>query len=80
MKSVMAHSTEARKAREARAVGKLGALATPGPWNTGGHSLKQRGWGRPGTAFDPATLYRVELDFDVNATFAVWVDDVAFTR
>ena len=42
-------------------------------------SLRQRGWGRQGTAFDPTTLYRVEFDIDVNATFGIWIDDVAFT-
>lgn len=42
-------------------------------------SLEQGGWGRQGTAFDPTTLYRVEFDIDVNATFAIWIDDVAFT-
>jgi hypothetical protein len=43
-------------------------------------NLEQGGWGRPGTAFDPATLYKVEFDIPVNATFGIWIDDVAFTR
>jgi hypothetical protein len=41
--------------------------------------LKQGGWGHAGTAFDPSTLYQVAFDIDVNATFGIWVDDVAFT-
>jgi hypothetical protein len=42
-------------------------------------SLKQEGWGHGGTAFDPASLYEVLFQIPVNATFGVWIDDVAFT-
>ena len=42
-------------------------------------SLSQEGWGHAGTAFDPASLYEVLFQIPVNATFGVWIDDVAFT-
>jgi hypothetical protein len=42
-------------------------------------ALKQEGWGHAGTAFDPSTLYEVQFIIPVNATFGIWVDDVAFT-
>jgi hypothetical protein len=41
--------------------------------------LAQSGWGRQGTAFDPSTLFEVFFQIPANATFALWVDDVAFT-
>lgn len=41
--------------------------------------LAQDGWGHPGTAFDPASLYEVLFQIPVNATFGVWIDNVAFT-
>jgi len=41
--------------------------------------LLQEGWGHTGTAFDPASLYQVQFQIPVNATFGVWIDDVAFT-
>jgi len=41
--------------------------------------LTQDGWGHAGTAFDPASLYEVLFQIPVNATFGVWIDDVAFT-
>jgi len=37
------------------------------------------GWGHAGTAFDPASLYEVLFQINVNATFGIWIDDVAFT-
>ncbi|MGA9653204.1 MAG: hypothetical protein WBV96_04765, partial [Polyangia bacterium] len=42
-------------------------------------SLSQDGWGRPGLAFDPSTLYEVLFQIPVDARFGVWIDDVAFT-
>lgn len=41
--------------------------------------LSQMGWGMQGTAFDPTTLYQVLFQIPVNATFSIWIDDVAFT-
>jgi hypothetical protein len=41
--------------------------------------LKQEGWGHAGTAFDATSLYEVLFQIPVNATFGVWIDDVAFT-
>jgi hypothetical protein len=38
-----------------------------------------QGWGHLGTAFDPATIYQVAFEIPVNATFGIWIDDVAFT-
>jgi hypothetical protein len=40
---------------------------------------QELGWGHLGTAFDPTTLYQVTFDIPVNATFGIWIDDVAFT-
>jgi hypothetical protein len=41
--------------------------------------LSQSGWGMKATAFDPSSLYEILFQIPVNATFAIWVDDVAFT-
>jgi hypothetical protein len=41
--------------------------------------LSQMGWGMQGAAFDPSTLYQILFQIPVNATFGIWVDDVAFT-
>jgi hypothetical protein len=41
--------------------------------------LSQDGWGLQGAAFDPSTLFQVLFQIPVNATFGIWVDDVAFT-
>ena len=41
--------------------------------------LTQDGWGHQGTAFDPSSLYQVLFQISVNATFSLWIDDVAFT-
>jgi hypothetical protein len=41
--------------------------------------LLQQGWGHAGTAFDPASIYEVQFQIPVNATFGIWIDDVAFT-
>jgi hypothetical protein len=40
---------------------------------------QEQGWGHLGTAFDPATIYQVSFEIPVNATFGIWIDDVAFT-
>jgi len=40
--------------------------------------LTQDGWGRPGKAFDPSTLYQVMFQIPVGANFGIWIDDVAF--
>jgi hypothetical protein len=41
--------------------------------------ISQEGWSVPGTNFDPASLYEVLFQIPVNATFGIWIDDVAFT-
>jgi hypothetical protein len=41
--------------------------------------LYQGGWGMQGTAFDPASLYQILFKISENATFGVWIDDIAFT-
>jgi len=41
--------------------------------------ISQDGWGHAGTAFDPASLYEVLFQIPVNATFSIWIDDIAFT-
>jgi hypothetical protein len=40
--------------------------------------LSQDGWGLLATQFDPASLYEVLFQIPVNATFGIWIDDVAF--
>jgi hypothetical protein len=40
-------------------------------------SLTQDGWGRAGGGFDPSTIYEVQFQLPTNATFGVWIDDVA---
>jgi hypothetical protein len=42
-------------------------------------SLAQDGWGHLGAAFDPSTIYEVQFQIPINATFGIWIDDVAFT-
>jgi hypothetical protein len=42
-------------------------------------SLTQDGWGRKGTGFDPSTLFEIIFQFPANATYAVWIDNLAFT-
>jgi hypothetical protein len=42
--------------------------------------VTQDGWGHLGTAFDPASLYEVLFEIPVNATFSIYIDDVAFIR
>jgi hypothetical protein len=54
---------------------------TPG-WNKytiAFKSLTQDGWGRKGTAFDPSTLFEIIIQIPANSTFALWIDDIAFT-
>ena len=41
-------------------------------------SLTQAGWGHLAAAFDPSTLFGVTFEIAANATFGIWVDDVAF--
>ena len=41
--------------------------------------LTQDGWGLRATAFDPASLFEVLFEISKNATFGIWIDDVAFT-
>jgi hypothetical protein len=41
-------------------------------------SLSQDGWGLQGKAFDPSSLYEVIFQIPVNATFSLWIDNVAF--
>jgi hypothetical protein len=41
--------------------------------------ISQDGWGHARTAFDPASLYEVLFQIPVNATFSIWIDDIAFT-
>jgi hypothetical protein len=41
-------------------------------------SLTHGGWGRGGTGFDRSTIYEVQFQIPVDATFGVWIDDVAF--
>ncbi|MGC9983890.1 MAG: hypothetical protein ABSF35_09680 [Polyangia bacterium] len=41
-------------------------------------SLTQAGWGHLAAAFDPSTLFGVTFEISANATFGIWVDDVAF--
>ena len=41
--------------------------------------ISQDGWGLQGTKFDPSSLYEVLFQIPVNATFSIWIDDVAFT-
>lgn len=41
--------------------------------------LSQDGWGMQATAFDPSTLFEILFQIPENATFAIWVDDIAFT-
>lgn len=42
-------------------------------------NLTQDGWGRQGTAFDPSSLFQIFFQFPANATFALWLDNIAFT-
>ena len=48
-------------------------------YTLGFSQISQDGWGHAGTAFDPASLYEVLFQIPVNATFSIWIDDVAFT-
>jgi len=41
--------------------------------------ITQDGWGLQGSSFDPSSLYEVLFQIPVNATFSIWIDDVAFT-
>lgn len=41
--------------------------------------LSQEGWGMQGAEFDPATLFEVLFQIPESATFAIWIDDIAFT-
>jgi hypothetical protein len=41
--------------------------------------LSQDSWGLLATQFDPTSLYEVLFQISVNATFGIWIDDVAFT-
>lgn len=41
--------------------------------------LRQDGWGMPAAAFDPSTLFEILFEIRENTTFAIWVDDLAFT-
>ncbi len=41
--------------------------------------ISQDGWGMQGASFDPRSLYEVLFQIPVNATFSIWIDDVAFT-
>ena len=41
--------------------------------------LTQDGWGLQGKMFEPDSLYEVIFQIPVNATFGLWIDDVAFT-
>jgi hypothetical protein len=41
------------------------------------NSLTTDGWGRAGAGFDRSTIYEVQFQLPGNATFGVWVDDVA---
>ena len=41
--------------------------------------ISQDGGGHAGPAFDPTSLYEVLFQIPVNATFSIWIDDVAFT-
>jgi len=41
--------------------------------------LSQDGWGLQGSAFDPASLFEIQFQISVNATFSMWIDDLAFT-
>jgi hypothetical protein len=42
-------------------------------------NLTQDGWGRKGNSFDPSTLFEIIFQFPENATYAVWLDNLAFT-
>jgi hypothetical protein len=42
--------------------------------------LTQDGWGHKGTAFDPSTLFEIIFQFPANATYAVWIDNLAFMK
>jgi hypothetical protein len=42
------------------------------------NELTQFGWGRAGSGFDRSTIYEVQFQLPQNATFGVWIDDVAF--
>jgi hypothetical protein len=42
-------------------------------------NLSQDGWGRKGTAFDPSTLFEIIFLFPANSSYAVWIDNLAFT-
>jgi hypothetical protein len=41
--------------------------------------LSQDGWGMQAAAFDPSTLFEILFQIPENASFAIWVDDLAFT-
>jgi hypothetical protein len=45
----------------------------------GSQARAQDGWGLQGKMFEPNSLYEVDFQIPVNATFGLWIDDVAFT-